>query len=142
MTLEPHLRFGTLLPLLAVALLVLTFAGCGGGKGEEAFAKFEPVLLAPDDGKILDNMPRNVVLTWRKVEGAVRYQVEVQMQNPVDGLWMPTPIQLNRRLVDTERMQITFPGSQPGRWRVTAISEQGTRSRASDWWRFEFVSGY
>jgi len=137
-----HVRFGALVPLLSIALLVVGLAGCGASKSEQAFAKSEPTLLAPDDGQILDNMPRNVVLTWRKLEGAVRYQVEVQMQNPLDGLWMPTPIALNRRLVDTERMQINFPGSQPGRWRVTAINDEGTRSRASDWRRFEFISGY
>ena len=137
-----HVRPGTLVPLLAIALLVLTFAGCGPGKEDEAFAKAEPKLLAPEDGKVMDNMPRNVVLTWHKVEGATRYQVELQMQNPLDGLWMPTPIGINRRLTDTERLQITFPGSQPGRWRVTAISGNGTRSRASQWWRFEFVTGY
>jgi hypothetical protein len=136
-----HLRFGTLLPLLCLALLVLALAGCGS-KAEETFAKIEPKLLAPEDGKTLDNMPRNVVLTWHKVEGAARYQVELQMQNPMDGLWMPTPIGINRRLTNTERLQITFPGSQPGRWRVTAINGNGTRSRASEWWRFEFISGY
>ena len=137
-----QVRFGALVPLLSIALLVLSLAGCGASKEEQAFARTEPTLLAPDDGHIMDNMPRNVVLTWRKVPGAVRYQVEVQMQNPLDGLWMPTPIELNRRLVDTERLQINFPGSQPGRWRVTAINGEGTRSRACDWRRFEFISGY
>ena len=137
-----HARIGALLPLLSLALLVLALAGCGASGDEKAFARSEPELLSPEDGTVMDNMPREVELTWHKVAGAVRYQLEVQMQNPLDGLWMPTPIALNRRLVKTERMQITFPGSQPGRWRVTAISEKGTRSRASDWWRVEFISGY
>ena len=137
-----HVRFGTLLPLLCIVLLVPALSGCGASRDDKAFAKSEPQLLSPEDGTVLDDMPREVELTWHKAEGAARYQLEVQMQNPLDGLWMPTPIALNRRLVNGERMKITFPGSQPGRWRVTAINEKGTRSRASDWWRFEFISGY
>jgi len=132
-------RLRVLLPILILALLVLGVAGCGQSKDDELFAKIEPIPISPEDGRIMSQFPRNVVLTWRKVEGAERYMVEVEMQNPLDGRWMPTPVGLNRRLVDTERLQIEFPGSQPGRWRVVAISPDGAKSRASEWWRFEFI---
>jgi len=141
MTHPIHIHVGALVPLLSIVLLLLILAGCGGGKAEEEFAKIEPVLLSPEEGEVMKNMPRQVRLTWHKVDGASRYQVEVQMQNPRDGVWMPTPVALNRRIVKNEGMLITFPGSQPGRWRETAISVKGTRSRASEWRKFEFVSG-
>ena len=140
MTHPIHVRVGALVPLLSIVLLLLVLAGCGG-RSEEAFAKIEPVLLSPEEGEVMKHMPRKVRLTWLKIDGASRYQVEVQMQNPRDGVWMPTPVALNRRIVETESMSINFPGSQPGRWRVTAISVKGTRSRASDWRKFEFISG-
>jgi hypothetical protein len=123
-----------------LAILVLAASGCGQSKEDELFSKIEPVLISPEDGKVMTQFPRNAVLTWRKVEGAERYMVEIEMQNPLDGRWMPAPVYLNRRVVDTERLKIEFPGSQPGRWRVVAITPEGVKSRASEWWRFEFVA--
>ena len=65
--------------------------------------------------------------------------VEVEMQNPITGVWMPTPVAVNKQFVYTERLFIEFPGDQPGRWRVAAFNANNAKSRTSDWSYFEFL---
>ena len=126
-------------PALVLAFLVLAVAGCGGSPDDAGFARIEPVLIAPEEGTQIDRYPRYVDLSWHKVAGAQRYMIEIEMQNPDDGVWMPAPVGLSRRIVDSERMRIKFPGMQPGRWRVVAINENGVQSQNSEWRTFEFL---
>jgi hypothetical protein len=122
-----------------LAALVLALAGCGPTEADKEFRKSEPELVSPVDGHEFDKFPRTLVLEWRPMEGAVKYMVEVEMQNPNDGTWMPTPVALNKRILRDHKAFIEFPGAQPGRWRVVAYNAHNVESEVSDWWRFEFM---
>lgn len=124
---------------LFLTLLVASLAGCGTSKEDAEFAKILPETLGPEDGFTSTRFPRIVVLTWKRIPTAERYMVEVEIQNKLDGVWMPAPVYLNRQIVKNPRVQITFPGSQPGRWRVAGVNKNGAKTRLSEWSRFEFV---
>lgn len=125
--------------LLAAA--ALGFAGCGKSSEDVQFQKTTPELVSPVDGHVYEKMPpRSMALEWRAMPGAVRYEVEIEMQNVNTGVWMPAPVEISRTITDQTKLFTEFPGAQPGRWRVTGISAGDTRSQTSDWWRFEHLN--
>ena len=129
---------GGKLVTLATLVLVVAALACSS-KEDDAFSRLEPVLVAPKDGETFRKFPRTIALEWRKVPEAVRYMVEIELQNPLNGVWLPTPVAMNRQFLTNERLFIEFPGDQPGRWRVVAYNSGGTLSRTSDWSHFEFL---
>lgn len=121
-------------------VLLLVAAACGPSSAEREFSKSEPELLAPTDGQQFNKYPRTIALEWRPLPGAQRYLVEIEMQHPNTGVWMPAPVDLNRQIVTEAKIFIEFPGAQPGRWRVQALDESNAKSQFSEWRRFEFLN--
>jgi hypothetical protein len=120
-------------------VLVAAVVACSSSQ-DRAFERQEPELFAPADGESFRRRPpRMLQLEWRKVPGATRYMVELEMQNPLTGVWMPAPVTVNKQSTSTERLFVEFPGDQPGRWRVVAYNINGAESRTSDWSHFEFL---
>jgi len=96
-----------------------------------------PVRVGPANGAVLTNFPRNATLTWKPVEGAAKYRVEVECLHCTKvGRWSPmagTPT-----TTTATSYTITWPGDNPGRWRITALRNDGTAGTASGWWGFEY----
>jgi hypothetical protein len=104
-------------------------------------------LVSPEDNVILYGYPRETVLRWEPVRGALHYEINVEFGNPQDG---GVPVFGNaygftRMGVDsngvggpqistTSAFTFLFPGDQPGRWRIRAVMESG----AGPWseWRY------
>jgi len=126
-------------PILLVFVMLALVAGCGPSEADRQFATVVPVITGPPDGRQFDTYPRNAFLQWKLVEGSKRYLVEVELGLEADGTWMPAPPGLNRMFSKVNSLQISFPGAQPGRWRVWAINEDNVRSEPSDWSHFEFL---
>jgi len=93
-----------------------------------------PVQVSPANGRVFNRFPRSTVLNWNSVPGAVAYRVEVQYFS--SGRWSVNYI--NKR-VSTSQYAFTFVGAQRGRWRVWAISGNGTAGRKSPWRTFRYT---
>ncbi len=102
------------------------------------FADQAPTQVAPANGSVFRHFPRELELIWNRLEGAQKYIVEVQIQNPRDGSWHPHPGISGRFPTSDHRALIEFIGDQPGRWRIHAVDASGQESRTSDWWEFYF----
>jgi hypothetical protein len=140
---RPGRRSPVFLVLGAVLLLVLG-AGAGFGLGRVTGGPtplVAPQLLGPSDGSAFTHYPRDLDLRWSPVAGAASYTVEVQFLNgsssPVPD-WRLEPADGITAGVTSTSVRHTFGGSQPGRWRITAVGPDGTTGAASAWWGFTF----
>jgi len=106
---------------------------------KSGFANLKPELIRPANGQTLDNFPRKTVLEWKPLRGAVRYVVEIELQDIKTGAWHPIPWARNRLAVEETKTTIIFTGAQPGRWRVSAINNKGVKSNTSEWWEFFYI---
>jgi hypothetical protein len=98
-----------------------------------------PTLVSPAEGQHLFNYPRTTMLRWQQVPQATGYRVEVQYGAPDRSgniTWEPD---LKSEVTDT-KFQFDFVGSQPGRWRVTALDKTGScaPSNPSLWRTFDY----
>lgn len=98
-----------------------------------------PRLLSPPDGAVMTAFPRKVKLAWSKIEKARSYRVQLQIQDPDDSTWHPHPGGLGDRVVGVTSFDVDFVGSQPGRWRVAAINDEGEEGEFSAWSYFTFT---
>lgn len=103
-----------------------------------------PELRAPADGAVLTQFPRTMTLAWEPVKGAVWYAVDVDYCVPAPGtsecidpvpLYRETPPMIG---ITGTTYGLTFIGSQPGRWRVWAVDQQGRAGFKSRWRTFVF----
>jgi hypothetical protein len=107
-----------------------------------------PLPLLPADGAELEpkSYPRRETVVWSPVPGASSYTVEVEFCMPggVDGKRCVTPNPLEARFVQPQAgiegtsYTFTFPGSQPGRWRVWAVDSAGRPGAKSAWFNFTY----
>ena len=110
--------------------------------GQHLISDSEPSaikLVHPVDGSELDHVPRTLDLQWRRVSDAARYIVEIEIQHPPTGTWSRAPFGEDRLVTQEPSLTIDFIGSQGGRWRVTAISEDDLSIAESPWWYFRFL---
>jgi len=106
---------------------------------KSGFASLTPELIRPANGQTFDNFPRKTILEWKPLPRAVRYVVEIELQDIRTGAWHPIPWTRNRQAVEGTIATINFTGAQPGRWRVSAINDRGVKSKTSEWWEFFYT---
>ena len=94
-----------------------------------------PVQVSPQDGAVFNRYPRTTTLTWRAVNYAVKYRVEVQCDTCGSTPWTPWIT------TTTTATKYTFNwvGKNSGRWRVTAIGVDGTVGYSSPFWTFTYT---
>lgn len=97
-----------------------------------------PTLVSPSDGSVFKHYPRSTTLMWDPVPGAARYYYEVEFYNVLADRWDPQWGEQNTTVGTNHNFD--FVGSQPGRWRVTAITANGTAGKSSEWWHFTYLS--
>ena len=94
-----------------------------------------PQPLSPPDGAHLDAFPRKTVLQWSAVSGAVGYLVQVQYHDRTSATgWRPFAF----RQVANPTLEFNFVGSQPGRWRVWVIDQNGSAGPSTPWISFDY----
>ena len=109
-----------------------------------------PKIVSPADRAVLLNVPHPRMLTveWAPVTGAATYTVEVEGCEgggpegdecskgtfPLLGSRWPPPSG-----IEGTKYQFVFVGTQPGRWRVWAVDEQGRLGVKSPWTLFIYV---
>jgi hypothetical protein len=86
-----------------------------------------PILISPNDYQQF-SVPsglRTMKLTWEPVVGATNYQVDVDLRDA--GPETPSNVWNSARKLNVPDTSVTFDfiGSQPGRWRVTALDNAG-----------------
>ena len=87
-----------------------------------------PVLVAPIEGAKLNMFPRKTIFEWRHVEGAGKYEIEVEYN---DGKWKL----LKAATTDLVSYTLDFVGKQPGRWRVRSFSKATGKAGVYSAWR-------
>jgi hypothetical protein len=97
---------------------------------------YTPLLTSPADNLVFDHYPRTLTLAWKPVVGAVGYKVERQYCALAGSPCTNYP----PVTVTVASLTFNFIGSQPGKWRVTALGG-GTYfdSAASSWRNFRFT---
>jgi hypothetical protein len=98
-----------------------------------------PTLVSPSSGSVINHYPRTTTLTWQPVAGATQYYVEVEFDagfGTGTARWTP---RWNNTTSGTTYTVANFVGSQPGRWRVTGITADGTRGASNEWWQFRYT---
>jgi hypothetical protein len=124
-----------LLCVLGISWFVLTNVPKGGNT-LDTFESIHPTLSWPYDATTFNVYPRSTTLRWLPVSGATHYLVEVQWENPTDGLWHTLP---NYPVaVEEPSYTFNFVGAQPGRWRVAALNAKNQKTQYSDWWYFKY----
>lgn len=107
-----------------------------------AAALAAPTPLSPLDGTVLDHFPRQTVMTWSPVPGAADYTVEVdcfacckkdKWCSEVGEEYLVVPG------VRITRYGVNFGANKQGRWRVWAVTSEGTLGSKSDWSEFTYV---
>ena len=92
-----------------------------------------PELVAPVEGAKLNMFPRKTIFEWRHVEGANKYEIEVEYN---DGKWK----MLKNATTDLVSYTLDFIGKQPGRWRVRSFSKAtGKAGVYSSWRNFTYL---
>lgn len=101
-----------------------------------------PVQLGPANGTSFDRYPRTTTLTWRPLEGAASYTVEIDCYGCCQsGRWC-TDVGKEWKVetgITSTRYVFDFVGAQPGRWRVWAMRANGQPGNKSDWWEFRYT---
>ena len=103
-----------------------------------------PTQLTPPSGALLSGYPRLTTLQWSPIAdpSGVWYRAEIEFQNPLNGLWLPLPLEVYGSCgghIVARSCQFTFVGANPGRWRVWAEDGAGNTSAKSDWWFFRYL---
>jgi hypothetical protein len=99
-----------------------------------------PNLTSPEQNATFNNYPRSVNFSWEAVMGASKYCIEIQCLVKDLSTGKDNWIQCIKRYTTNIHSSIdTFPGAQPGRWRVTAVDSHGKLGQSSEWWKFRFT---
>ncbi len=93
-----------------------------------------PQLTGPSHGSVFNYYPRHITLRWAPVRGAYSYTVLAEMG--YQGQWSSY---LNVPNIKTTSYSFKFVGAQPGRWRVWAVTSDGSIGQSSGWWEFRFT---
>jgi hypothetical protein len=94
--------------------------------------KFDPIappaLVAPIEGAKINIFPRKTVFEWRRVEGASKYEIEIEAN---EGKW----VLLKNVTTELNSFTFDFVGKQEGRWRVRSISKATGKPGVYTAWR-------
>ena len=105
-----------------------------------------PLHRAPPNGAVFIHFPRDTILQWAQVSGAVSYRVEIDCFHCCGwGVWC-TDVGRTWRVESVPHIdgasfnefRFSWVGAQPGRWRVSAIDANGREGPRHEWWYFEF----
>ena len=98
-----------------------------------------PSLLSPAPGTVFGHFPRDTMLVWGEVPGAVSYVVEWDYKGA--DTWASEQRGTQGALIKTTQpvANFKFIGAQPGRWRVWAIDAAGQPGPKSDWREFSYT---
>lgn len=104
-----------------------------------------PVLKTPPDTMVFEHDPRDLLLTWSKVAGAVSYSLELDCRGccaPRKELFCGeqengTVFQPKVGLT-TSAYYTIWQGPYAGRWRVAAVGANGKTGPWSAWYQFSF----
>ena len=118
--------------------------------GSPGVALAAPRLLSPVENQRFDHYPRTITLKWEAVAGAASYAVEVvycqYSQSPSDcrqpaPMVFSFPADPGMKPNTTAETNYTFDfiGSQPGRWRVWAVDNDGRKGLKSLWRVFSYA---
>jgi hypothetical protein len=88
-----------------------------------------PELVAPMEGTKINVFPRKTIFEWKHVEGASKYEIEVEYS---DGKWH---LVKNATTNLVSYTLLDFPGAQPGRWRVRSFSKATGKAGVYTAWR-------
>jgi hypothetical protein len=124
----------TILLFISVILLNLTFkAEAQTHKVVKPDQIAPPELVAPLAGAKLNMFPRKTIFEWKHVEGANKYEIEVEYN---DGKWKL----LKNATVNVNSFTLDFVGKQPGRWRVRSFSKAtGKPGIYGEWREFTYL---
>jgi thiol-disulfide isomerase/thioredoxin len=98
-----------------------------------------PNLLSPAPGTVFGHFPRDTMLVWGEVPGAVSYVVEWDYKGA--DAWASEQRGTQGALIKTTQpvANFKFIGAQPGRWCVWAIDAAGQAGPKSDWREFSYT---
>jgi hypothetical protein len=106
------------------------------------FVLTAPVQMNPSNGSTFDLYPRTMIFDWQSVNGAASYTLEVDYFLPFPiAKWISekgTPYQIFPNITTTQYTS-NFVGKGTGRWRVWAVSSNGTEGPKSPWWDFKHL---
>jgi hypothetical protein len=101
-----------------------------------------PRLLAPENGAVLPVSPNGthkMTFSWHNPPSAVKFHLETQWQDPTNGTWQGgLSVEVAKTTAETTYYMYESPDPYPVRWRVVAVTAEGTRSAPSDWWTFRY----
>ena len=87
-----------------------------------------PALVAPMEGAKINIYPRKTVFEWRHVDGASKYEIEIEAN---EGKW----VLLKNENTQLNSYTFDFPGKQQGRWRVRSFSKATGKPGVYSAWR-------
>jgi hypothetical protein len=90
-----------------------------------------PVLVAPMEGAKINIYPRKTVFEWRRVDGASKYEIEIEAN---EGKWKL----IKNEVTTLDSYTFDFVGKQAGRWRVRSFSKATGKAGVYTPWR-EFL---
>ncbi len=100
-----------------------------------------PKPISPN-GTVFNHYPRNTMLRWSPVRGAVSYTVEIDCYHCCQSNQWCSNIGGRTRIVpniNSTSYRFQFVGAQPGRWRVWAVDTAGRKSPKSSWYQFRYT---
>lgn len=106
------------------------------------FGLAAPVQVSPANGSQFDIFPRTMIFDWKTVSGAASYTIEVDAYHSCQVNKWCSDIGATYLLVpgiNATQYTHNFVGAQPGRWRVWAVSSNGTEGPKSPWWDFKHL---
>ncbi|NEP89604.1 MAG: hypothetical protein F6K18_23745 [Okeania sp. SIO2C2] len=101
-----------------------------------------PKLISPVNGTVFNHYPRNTMLRWSPVRGAVSYTVEIDCYHCCQPNQWCSNIGGRTRIVpniNSTSYRFQFVGAQPGRCRVWAVDTAGRKSPKSSWYEFRYT---
>jgi TonB family protein len=101
-----------------------------------------PRQLAPPEGAILTFFPRTIDFEWSPAAAPATYGIEVDCYGCCEVQQWCTDVRKPAHVAEKLRIPkhtYNFPGDQPGRWRVWAVSADGRAGAKSAWREFVFT---
>ena len=97
-----------------------------------------PQLLSPADRSVFSHYPRDTVLKWAALPGAISYELQIDYQS--DGKWSSETNGV-APVLRTNQTEYRFPfvGAQPGRWRVRALGIADEPGQWTEWRHFRYT---
>ncbi len=97
-----------------------------------------PAQVSPASGEVFDNTTTQAALKWKAVSGAASYTVEIDSYDSNTGKWLSESSGSDVASgISGTSYSFKFPeGVDQYRWRVWAVSPEGTESSKSGWWTF------